>query len=80
MTKSRPNILSVALPCVPYLVPLDRKAAWSGKYSCNWGSETVKAFGGPWNTLQEACDAILATRQYKFRAGTEAMPHFDRLA
>lgn len=76
---ARPNIMTVSLPAVPYMVPMDRKAAWSGKYSANFDSETVKALGGPWNTLQDACAAIMSTGLYKFRAGTEVMPHFDRI-
>ena len=74
------RFLSAPLPCVPCFVPLERRAAWSGKWSCNWGTDAVKQAGGPWNTREEACLAILATGHYRLRPGTENNPHFDRIA
>ena len=73
------HFFSARLPCVPYMVPLERRAAWSGKWTCNWSTEAVKQAGGPWNTLEDACRAILATGLYHLRPGTESNPHFDRI-
>lgn len=78
--RSIPTILSTAIPCVPLFVPIERKAAWSGKWSCNWSVDAVKQHGGPWNTRDEACAAILATGLYRLRPGFENDPHFDRIA
>jgi len=74
------NILACKLPCVPHLVPLSPWVAWSGKWSCNWSTDTVKLAGGPWNSLEDACAGILATGLYQLRPGSESNPHFDRIS
>lgn len=73
------SILTMPLPCVPCFIPLERRAAWSGKWACNWSTDAVKQAGGPWDTREEACRAILATGRYRLRPGTEDDPHFDRI-
>lgn len=72
------NFLLAPIPCVPYRVPYP-EAKWFGKFSANIGVESVKQLGGPWDTLEQACSALLSTGLYKLRPGTEAMPHFDRV-
>ena len=74
-------LASTALPCVPLFIPLDRRCAWSGKWACNWDTESVKRAGGPWDTQEEACAAIMATVLYVRREGMPEgyAPHFDRV-
>lgn len=53
-------------------------ATWFGKWCLNTSTESVIALGGPWDTEEEACAAVMATGRYTRRAGTQS-PHFDRI-
>ena len=72
------NILSGALPAVPFMVNATG-ATWFGKWSFNWSTDTTRQLGGPWDTRDEACAAILKTGLYRLRPGSENNPHFDRI-
>lgn len=50
-------------------------AAWFGKWTFNTSTENVVRMGGPWNTEQEACDAMKQFPQWKPRP--HLPNHFD---
>jgi hypothetical protein len=68
----------VPLPLVPLFIPLERNATWSGKWALNCQTDAIIALGGPWNTAQQAVDAVLQTGNYKLRPNTKT-PHLDRI-
>lgn len=71
-------IFGAPLPIVPLYIPMERKAAWSGKWSANVSTEDTRRLGGPWDTEQEVVDAFIATGLYTLRPGTKT-PHLDRI-
>ena len=67
------------LPLVPLLCTASG-AEWKGKWHLNTSTDSVRALGGPWNTQQEAVDAVLATGQWRLRPGMAAdNPHLERV-
>ena len=69
-------MLQKPLPLVTLKVTA-KGATWYGKWCLNCATESVIALGGPWDTEEEACAAVLKTGAYKRREGTTT-PHFDR--
>lgn len=75
--QSAMRVISGQIPLVPLFCNA-KGAGWFGKWHFNTSTDWVKSVGGPWNTREEAVEAVLKTGLYKLRPNAQT-PHLDRV-